>query len=53
MASPRRKHTGAESCELPVDEILRRARPHPPQGEHVIVNLTDVEAEAFLDAILT
>ena len=40
-----------ESLELPVAELLRRARPLPPLEEMVIDDLTDEEAEAFLAAL--
>lgn len=40
-----------ESLELPVDELLRRGRPHLPYGEQVIDDLTPEEGEAFLDAV--
>ena len=39
--------------ELPVDEVLRNARPYPPRGELVIEDLTDEEEEAFWEAITT
>lgn len=39
------------SLELPVAELLRRARPLPPLDEMVIDDLTDEEAEAFLAAL--
>lgn len=32
------------------DAVLRRAKPHPPYGEHIIDDLTNDEAETFLDA---
>ncbi len=51
MATPQHKHTPPENLELPVEEVLRRAKPHPPYGEHVIEDLTDEEAEAFLEAV--
>lgn len=38
----------AESLELSVSELLRRARPLPPLEEMVIDDLTDDEAAAFL-----
>lgn len=41
----------AESLELPVEELLRRGRPHLPYGEQVIDDLTPEEGEAFLDAV--
>jgi len=53
MATPQLRHPRSESRELPVDEVLRRARPHPPQGEHAIDDLTDAEADAFLEAVLS
>lgn len=39
------------SLELPVDELLRRGKVHPPYGEQVIEDLAPDEAEAFLDAV--
>lgn len=53
MSTPRPEPTPGESLELPVDELLRRGRPHLPYGEQVIDDLTPEEAEAFLDAILS
>lgn len=41
----------SESLELPVEELLRRGRPHPPYGEDVIEDLSPEEAEAFLAAV--
>ncbi len=40
-----------QHLELPVDELLRRARPLPPLDEMVIDDLTEEEGEAFLAAI--
>jgi hypothetical protein len=40
-----------ESRELPVAELLRRARPLPPLEEMVIDDLSDGEREAFLAAV--
>ncbi|HEX2064413.1 MAG TPA: hypothetical protein VHE80_08325 [Acidimicrobiales bacterium] len=37
--------------ELPVDEVLRNARPYPPRAELLIDDLTDEEEEAFWEAI--
>ena len=42
-----------EHLELPVEEVLRRAKVHPPYGEDVIDDLTQEEADAFLDAVLS
>jgi hypothetical protein len=37
--------------ELPVEELLRRARPLPPHDEMVIDDLSEEEGAAFLDAV--
>jgi hypothetical protein len=37
--------------ELPVEELLRRARPLPPHDEMVIEDLTEEEGAAFLEAV--
>jgi hypothetical protein len=42
---------GLAKLELPVEELLKRARPLPPYGEMVIDDLTPEEGEAFLEAI--
>ncbi|MDZ7676365.1 MAG: hypothetical protein U5K30_15020 [Acidimicrobiales bacterium] len=42
-----------EHLELPVEEVLRRVPVHPPYGEDVIDDLTQEEADAFLDAVLS
>jgi hypothetical protein len=39
------------TMELPVEELLRRARPLSSLGELVIDDLSDEEGEAFLAAI--
>jgi hypothetical protein len=41
----------SESLELPVEELLRRARPLPPHGEMAIEDLDDDEGAAFLAAL--
>lgn len=41
----------AESLELPVEELLRRARPLPPHEEMQIDDLTEEEGAAFLAAL--
>jgi len=38
------------SLELPVEELLRRARPLPPHDEMVIDDLTEEEGLAFWEA---
>lgn len=43
--------SGQECLELPVEELLRRARPLPDHDEMVIEGLTVEEGEAFLAAI--
>lgn len=40
-----------EDLELPVEELLRRARPLPPHAEMAIEDLTRDEGEAFLAAL--
>jgi hypothetical protein len=37
--------------ELPVPELLRRARPLPPPDEMVIEDLTEEEGAAFLASL--
>jgi hypothetical protein len=37
--------------ELPVEELLRRARPLPPHEEMVIDDLSEEEGAAFLEAV--
>ena len=41
----------SESLELPVEELLRRARPLPPHDEMVIDDITEEEGAAFLAAL--
>ena len=52
MSTPQHERTLGVSLELPVAELLRRARPLPPYGEMVIDDLSPEEAEAFLAAVL-
>jgi len=40
-----------ESLELPVEELLRRARPLPPHEKMLIDDLTEEEGAAFLAAL--
>lgn len=40
-----------EHLELPVEELLRRARPLPDHDEMAIGDLTEEEGEAFLAAV--
>lgn len=42
-----------DSRELPVEELLRRARPLPSHEDMVIDDLTAEEGEAFLAALET
>lgn len=53
MSTPAPEPVSAESIELPVEEVLQRARQHPPYGEMVIDDLDDDEADAFLAAVLS
>jgi len=39
------------SLELPVEEVLRRARPLPPHEEMVIEDLTEEEGAAFFSVV--
>ena len=41
----------SESLELPVEELLRRARPLPPHDAMVIEDLSEEEGAAFLAAL--
>ena len=43
--------SGGGSLELPVEELLRRARPLPPHEEMLIDDLTEEEGAAFLAAL--
>lgn len=53
MSTPQPTPRPNESLEVPVEELLRRGRPHPAYGEHVIEDLTSEEADAFLEAVLS
>ncbi len=43
--------SSAESLELPVPELFRRARPLPPHDEMQIDDLSEEEGLAFLAAL--
>ena len=43
--------TDAPHLELPVEELLRRARPLPAHDEMVIEDLSEEEGAAFLVAV--
>jgi hypothetical protein len=51
MSNVNPEPAAATSLELPVEELLRRARPLPPHEEMVIDDLTEEEAAAFLAAL--
>jgi hypothetical protein len=51
VSTDRADSTDGQHLELPVEELLRRARPLPPRNEMVIEDLTEEEGEAFLAAI--
>lgn len=51
MSTHPQEPTAGESRELPVHELLRRARPLPPHEEMVIEELTEEEGRAFLAAL--
>ncbi len=40
-----------QQLELPVPELLRRARPLPPREEMVIEDLSEKDGAAFLAAV--
>jgi hypothetical protein len=40
-----------EHLELPVDELLRRARPLPPHDQMMLDDLSETEGAEFLAAI--
>ena len=49
-SEPAERHT-PDDLELPVQELLDRARPLPPHDEMVIDDLTEEEGAAFLAAL--
>jgi hypothetical protein len=49
--SPHVSDNCGEHLELPVEELLRRARPLPSHDEMVIEDLTEDEGAAFLAAV--
>lgn len=51
MSTDRADNPDQQTLELPVEELLRRARPLPPHDEMLIEDLTEEEGEAFLAAI--
>jgi hypothetical protein len=51
MATRRADNSEEQQLELPVEELLRRARPLPPHNEMVIENVDEEEGAAFLAAI--
>ncbi len=53
MSASHAEPNPTEDPELPVEELLRRARPLPSHEERVIDDLTTEEADAFLAAVLS
>ena len=51
MSTPHPQPSGEQRLELPVDELLTRARPLPPHDEMVIEDLTPDEGAEFLAAL--
>jgi hypothetical protein len=47
----RADNTEDQHLELPVEELLRRARPLPPHDEMVIEDIDEDEGAAFLAAV--
>jgi hypothetical protein len=50
MSTHQANSSEERDLELPVEELLRRARPLPPHEEMVIDDLNEEEGAAFLDA---
>lgn len=50
MSTRRADNSQDQHLELPVEELLRRARPLPPYDEMVIEDLSAEEGAAFLAA---
>jgi len=53
MSTHRASVTKEQHLELPVEELLSRARPLPSHDEMVIEDLTAEEGEAFVLAVET
>ena len=51
MSSEPAKRHEDDCLELPVEELLQRARPMPSHDEMVIEDLTVEEGDAFLEAL--
>jgi hypothetical protein len=51
VATHRADNSDDQHLELPVEELLRRARPLPPHAEMVIEDIDDEEGAAFLAAV--
>ena len=51
MSTHRADGKQGHDLELPVEELLRRARPLPPHDEMVIDDLSEEEGAAFLAAV--
>jgi hypothetical protein len=51
VATHRADNTKEAHLELPVEELLRRARPLPPHDEMVIEDIDEEEGAGFLAAV--
>jgi hypothetical protein len=51
VSTDRADSSDVQHRELPVQELLRRARPLPPHEQMVIEDLTEEEGAAFLAAV--
>jgi hypothetical protein len=51
VATHRADSTKHQYLELPVEELLRRARPLPPHEDMVIEDIDEEEGAAFLAAV--
>jgi hypothetical protein len=51
VATHRADNSKEEHLELPVEEVLRRARPLPPHDEMIIEDIDEEAGAAFLAAV--
>ena len=51
MATHRADNTEEPHLELPVEELLRRARPLPPHNEMVIEDIDEEQGAAFVAVV--
>ena len=51
MSTHRADDSESEHLELPVEELLRRARPLPPHDQMIIEDLSEAEGADFLATV--